>query len=452
MFNFRLYIRIWIQVLAIVLLSCLGIAGIFSGKVIILGGVALVIAFVLTWILIASLNVSNRRIQLFLDVVREKESSLFFPEDEGSEEQRNLHKAFNRINRLLAEMKRENRTQELFLQALLQHIPGGIIAWKEDGEIQIINEAALSQLGIPAFKHISRIEAYAPGFTQKVEEAMYKGGTAMLNLEQGGVVRYLSLSARKVTLEEENIYILSLHDIGRELSRKEYESWDKLTHVLTHEIMNSIAPIVSLSGTILGYYQTRGAMKNPEDINENTIRKTVRGIKTIREQGESLLRFTDSYRRFSRLKLPEYKKFSANDLIGKITFLFRSETEKLNIQLTVNLSPENVYINGDEELISQIMINLLKNAIDSVKGQDNKEISAAVSVSDKDMNLLSISDNGPGILPEIGEDIFVPFFSTKKSGSGIGLSLSRQIDRMHGGDLTYTSIAFQRTTFTLTIP
>ena len=347
MFSIRIYIRIILQVTLILIVAGIGVAGIISGKAIILGTVAVFIAAWLAGLLVYFLNTSNRRIQLFLDAIEDNESMLYFPENTGSEEQRRLHAAFNRIHHLMTENKQR--------------------------------------------------------------------------------------------------------EFDRELYRKEYESYDKLMHVLTHEIMNSIAPIVSLSGTLLSYFQTKGNAKNSDEISDATIRKTIRGLDTIKSQGQSLMNFTDSYRQLARLQQPKPKPFSLPHLIRNIEMLFHSDLHRLQIQFSIDLFREEIEVNADEELLSQVLINLLKNAMQALEGQENGEISLSVKQL-RTTTYIEVKDNGPGIPHDILEDIFVPFFTTKETGTGIGLSLSRQIIRMHGGELQVSSRPYFEPLFTISLP
>lgn len=347
MFSIRIYIRIILQVTLILIVAGIGVAGIISGKAIILGTIAIFIAAWLAGLLVYFLNASNRRIQLFLDAIEDNESMLYFPENTGSEEQRRLHAAFNRIHGLMTENKQR--------------------------------------------------------------------------------------------------------EFDRELYRKEYESYDKLMHVLTHEIMNSIAPIVSLSGTLLSYFQTKGNAKNSDEISDATIRKTIRGLDTIKSQGQSLMNFTDSYRQLARLQQPKPKPFSLPHLIRNIEMLFHSDLHRLQIQFSIDLFQEEIEVNADEELLSQVLINLLKNAMQALEGQESGEISLSVKQL-RTTTYIEVKDNGPGIPHDILEDIFVPFFTTKDTGTGIGLSLSRQIIRMHGGELQVSSRPYFETLFTISLP
>ena len=347
MFSVQLYIRIFIRVAAIVVVAGLGVAGLVTGRAIILGIVALLIACWMMGLLVRFLNTSNRRVQLFLDAIGDDESMLYFPENIGSDEQQSLHAAFNRISRLMTENKRR-------------------------------------------------------GFE-------------------------------------------------RELHRKEFESWDKLMHVLTHEIMNSIAPIVSLSGTLLSYFRTKEAPKSPEELTEATVRKTIRGLDTIRDQGQTLMQLTDSYRRFASLQQPVPKRFSLTNQLQNLQLLFQTDLQRQGIDLTFDLFRPEIEIEADEQMLSQVLINLLKNAMQALEKQPDAQIRLQVTPKENELSI-AVSDNGPGIPTDLLDDIFVPFFTTKQKGTGIGLSLSRQIIRMHGGDLKVTSQPYAETCFTIYLP
>ena len=347
MFSVRLYVRILLQVLVIVSVAGLGVAGIVTGRAVILGFAALFVAAWLISLLVYYLNASNRRIQLFLDAIEDDESMFYFPENIGSREQRRLHAAFNRIHTLMTENKRK------------------------------------------AF--------------------------------------------------------------DRELHRKEYESWDKLMRVLTHEIMNSIAPVISLSGTLLSYFRTKDTPKNCEEITAATIRKTIRGLDTIKSQGQTLIHFNESYRQFAYLKHPEPKIFTLTCLLQNLQTLYLPDMQRLHIDFSLILFQPEIMVCADEKLLSQVLINLLKNAMQALEGRRDGKIRVEVSAV-KNRLLIRVADNGPGVPSDLMEDIFVPFFTTKATGSGIGLSLSRQIIRMHGGELSVVSQPYRETCFTISLP
>lgn len=260
--------------------------------------------------------------------------------------------------------------------------------------------------------------------------------------------RYLYASFNRVyTLMSEHKKI----EFERKLHQKEYESWEKLMRVLTHEIMNSITPIVSLSETLLSYFQIKHVSKSTKDITELTIEKTIRGLETIKSQGQNLIYFTESYRQYSGLKQPEFKYFSLTDLIENIQMLYQEILQQQQIRFSTEFFQPQIQIYADENMLSQVLINLLKNSIQALTEQSEREIHIKVYIQEMIL-FIKITDNGSGIPSNLLEDIFIPFFTTKKDGTGIGLSLSRQIIRMHGGELSVKSQPFHETSFIISLP
>lgn len=260
--------------------------------------------------------------------------------------------------------------------------------------------------------------------------------------------RYLYASFNRVyTLMSEHKKI----EFERKLHQKEYESWEKLMRVLTHEIMNSITPIVSLSETLLSYFQIKHVSKSTKDITELTIEKTIRGLETIKSQGQNLIYFTESYRQYSGLKQPEFKYFSLTDLIENIQILYQEILQQQQIRFSTDFFQPQIQIYADENMLSQVLINLFKNSIQALTEQSEREIHIKVYIQEMIL-FIKITDNGSGIPSNLLEDIFIPFFTTKKDGTGIGLSLSRQIIRMHGGELSVKSQPFHETSFTISLP
>ena len=260
--------------------------------------------------------------------------------------------------------------------------------------------------------------------------------------------RYLYASFNRVyTLMSEHKKI----EFERKLHQKEYESWEKLMRVSTHEIMNSITPIVSLSETLLSYFQIKHVSKSTKDITELTIEKTIRGLETIKSQGQNLIYFTESYRQYSGLKQPEFKYFSLTDLIENIQILYQEILQQQQIRFSTDFFQPQIQIYADENMLSQVLINLLKNSIQALTEQSEREIHIKVYIQEMIL-FIKITDNGSGIPSNLLEDIFIPFFTTKKDGTGIGLSLSRQIIRMHGGELSVKSQPFHETSFTISLP
>lgn len=366
--------------------------------------------------LVNRLNSFNRKLRTFFDAIEDKDNMLYFPEHNVSKEQENLNRSLNRINLLLAKTQSEYSKQEHFYRSLLEEVPNGILAWDSAGKIIMANSAALSLLDCQQLSKYRQLKSL---------------------LQEKGRKEHLSLSQSQIKLQDETITLLSVKDIGDELSDKESESWNKLSHVLTHEIMNTIAPIISLSQTLSTY----------PDINE----KVVRGLRIIQTQSERLLQFTESFRHLSYLPQPEKKLFTLTATLQNLRELLTGDFKENNITFTLICQPETIYMKGDENQLSQVLLNLLKNSIQALDGQGDGKICIHAQQNEH-TTIIDITDNGPGIAPELQEKVFIPFFTTKSEGTGIGLSLCKQIVRYHDGHLTLQESQPGKTVFHINIP
>lgn len=449
MFSRNTYISIIVQIILIVLIALASIQGIVQGRAIILGIIGLVLVVFQVVYLANWLNTTNRRIKLFFDTIENEESMLVFPEINGSKEQIELNKTFNRINNLIARIKWDNLRKEQFYKALLEQVPGGVILWDETGKVRFVNHAALCLLGCTHLSYYYQLEKTDPDFHSHLKEAIAKG-SAIMKITDEWVKRQLIIAVNQVVVGDERFTLLSLQDIDESLNKKEDESWGRLTHVLTHEIMNSIAPIVSLSKTLTSYYETNGSPKPASEITDLIVGKTLRGLETVKTQGSGLINFTNSYRRLSFMQMPAIKPYSLTSQFQKLKELMIPELAASGIAFSVEIYPSEIELNADETLIYQVILNLLKNAIQALEGVDEGKIRLSARVAEK--VFIEVADNGPGIAPELAEDIFVPFFTTKVTGSGIGLSLSKQIIRRHRGQLLMKSKPFDETSFIIVLP
>lgn len=305
----------------------------------------------------------------------------------------------HRINALLIRTQAEYSKQEHFYRSLLEEVPSGVLAWDSSGKIMMANSAALTLLGC---QQLAQYDQLKPILQEKEKKER------------------LSLSQNQMKLQNETITILSIKDISNELNDKESESWNKLSHVLTHEIMNTIAPIISLSQTLSAY--------------PDNSEKTLRGLHIIQAQSERLLEFTESFRRLSYLPQPERKRFSLTALLQNLQELLSTDFQENQIHFTLTCQPEFIDMDGDENQLSQVLLNLLRNSIQALDGRTDGAIEI-YAYRDEHISI-DVTDNGPGIPDELQEKIFIPFFTTKSEGTGIGLSLCRQIIRNHNGHLS----------------
>ena len=334
-----------------------------------------------------------------IDAIEDKDNMLYFPENNVSREQEMLNRSLNRINALLIRTQAEYSKQEHFYRSLLEEVPSGVLAWDSSGKIMMANSAALTLLGC---QQLAQYDQLKPILQEKEKKER------------------LSLSQNQMKLQNETITILSIKDISNELNDKESESWNKLSHVLTHEIMNTIAPIISLSQTLSAY--------------PDNSEKTLRGLHIIQAQSERLLEFTESFRRLSYLPQPERKRFSLTALLQNLQELLSTDFQENQIHFTLTCQPEFIDMDGDENQLSQVLLNLLRNSIQALDGRTDGAIEI-YAYRDEHISI-DVTDNGPGIPDELQEKIFIPFFTTKSEGTGIGLSLCRQIIRNHNGHLS----------------
>ncbi len=415
LFSKHIYVVILAYILLILAISGAGMWMILSKTGIIIGGLLILCSFFLIGALTHRLNTLNRKIRLFFDAVQDKENILLFPEENVSQEQKLLNRSLNRINSLLLQTKVEYQKQEHFYHSLLQEVPSGVLAWDRSGKIVIANSAALHLLKCNQLSNSQQVERL------------------LTNRE---IYNHLSISRNQMTLQGEVFTLLSIKDIQDELSDKESESWSKLTHVLTHEIMNTIAPVISLSQTLSLY----------SDMNE----KAKQGLSIIQGQSERLMEFTESFRHLSYMPQPEKKPFLLNELVRKLEILLETDFRENQITFSVQCHPLSIEINGDENQLSQVFLNLLKNAMQALEGRTDGVISLRVSQTEH--ILIEIADNGIGIPEELQEKVFIPFFTTKSEGTGIGLSLCKQIIRQHQGHLSIGISQPGKTIFIIELP
>lgn len=393
-------------------------------------------------------NRINERINYFFEAIRNEDFSLAFPSRKNDRIINDLNRNLSGINQYIQQIKIDSNRQEQYFRALIEHVGTGILSYNEKGFVLHANRGLKKMLGMQQFTHLKQLEkideklAAAIGQIQPNDQKLIrfagKQGSTTLLIKSGAFVN-----------QGERLTLLSIQDINQELDEKELDSWLKLIRVLTHEIMNSIAPVTSLSESLGNYFQKEGKAISPDEVNEKMISNTIRGLEIIREQGKGLINFVDSYRKFTRLPKPDKKLISVNELLEKTALLWQTELSSRKLKITVRLTDKKLYILADEKLISQVLINLLKNAVESLADRKDAAIELFAFENSRSQIELVVKDNGPGIPPELMEEIFVPFFTTKESGSGIGLSISRQIMRLHGGSLIAKSVPGKETRFSM---
>jgi PAS domain S-box-containing protein len=393
-------------------------------------------------------NKINEQINYFFEAVKNEDFSLSYPALKGNRILEKLNHNLNKVNLQIQQIKINNQQQEQYFRALLDHVTTGILTFDEKGFVIHANSYVKRLLGMEQLTHLKQIEKVdiqlARAFTQfqpyEQKVISFKGKNGQMNI---------LVKATIFKSKEQQLILLSVQDINQELDEKELDSWLKLIRVLTHEIMNSIAPVTSLSESLSSYYLKDGKAISKEELNDKIIQNTIRGLEVIREQGKGLINFVELYRKFTRLTKPEKKPVPVDQLLGRTILLNRNILDNTNINYSVHLRNKELQIMADENLISQVLNNLVKNAVEALTGQENAAIMLTAGINEQNRAEISVRDNGPGIPPELINEIFVPFFTTRPNGNGIGLSLSRQIMRLHSGALKVHSVPRKETVFTL---
>ena len=399
---------------------------------------------------IHNFNQSNRQIAFFFEAIKNEDSSLKFPTSIRQKSLRHLYQSLNNLNERINEIKLQNEYLEKYYQSFIQHAGTGLMAINQDNEVEIMNDKAFEYAGIPSFTPLHLVPLRNPDLINFLatfnpgESNTYKRftGDSQINLLiRTKEIRYGGKVSR----------LISLQDIRHELDEKELDSWQKLIRVLTHEIMNSIAPIVSLTGTLRKFFIRENQPITPEMIDDETIENVIEGLVTIEERGNGLVNFVDSYRKLTRIPKPDFVSFHIQEWLEQIQLLLKEKMECRHIHFELKTDPRVSELTGDKKLLTQVMINILNNAMEALEDiTENRKIRISVAVSKQNNTIIRIANNGPPIPGETIEKIFIPFFTTKEQGSGIGLSLSRQILRLHQGHI-YAESNENATSFLITL-
>ncbi len=389
---------------------------------------------------------TNRKLTRFLESIKYSDFiSGFTSDNQLGQSFKELNEAFNEVLEAFRKARSEKEEHWQYLNTVVQQVRTGILSFDDEGEVQLINANAKKFMGVSSIQNLDELIE----INSRLYKAIYDVQPGKSTLYKGSSDLLLTIQATEMRLRGDTVKLVTLQNIQTELQRQELEAWQNLTRVLRHEIMNSITPISSLTSTLreilvhdLTKVNEHYELKNEgaDDLKE--------GLDTIESRSKGLIKFIDAYREYTSLPHPKFKSILIKDLFNKVSNLMRNELKKNNVEFSIQLESEQLTVEADEEMIEQVLINLVKNAIEACGDKQHSKIEIVGRHLDEDV-LIEVVDNGPGIIGEAMDKVFVPFFSTKKTGSGIGLSLSRQIMQMHNGSLYVTSIPNVRTVFTL---
>ena len=327
----------------------------------------------------------------------------------------------------------------------------GLICFQPNGEVELINTAALRLLKTVRLKNINELESFSKDLVDNMLR-LQAGGKEMVKVEHNGEKLHLAIYATELRMRGNKFTLVSIQNIQSELEEKEMEAWQNLVRVLTHEIMNSITPISSLASTaneLLKPAADSGAENFADEIAPGALRDIHEAVQTIEKRSEGLLHFVENYRKITRIPKPNFQIVPVAELFERVHNLLRAQMDEVKIEVSIHMEQETLELTADRELVEQVLINLLLNAIQALESQADARIELNAKMDGSGRPLIQVKDNGPGILEEVQEKIFIPFFTTRQEGSGIGLSLARQIMRLHRGTISVQSKPGVDTIFTL---
>jgi nitrogen fixation/metabolism regulation signal transduction histidine kinase len=432
--NFRLNLlfRVILFSLTVFLLFYLLLYFDLKTTVIILG----VLCLYQMYSLVKYIDETNREISSFLLSIKHSDFSQSFSNHQLGNSFKDLNNSFNEVIQKFQKTRTEKEEHYRYLNTVMQHVGVGLLSFDEDGHVEFINNSAKRLLKIKYLNNMSSLERIQKNLSEKLIN-LQPGHRVTLKLTDDNDTVQLILHSTEFRMRGKLYKLISFQNIHIELEEKEMDAWQKLIRVLTHEIMNSVTPISSLAGTVESMVTEQFAL--PTKPTNETVKDIKDALNTIQRRSHGLIEFVDKYRSLAKIPKPLFQKFSVEELFNRVQNLMQSEIDRHNINFSLKILPTTIQLNADPEQIEQVLINLVLNAIQAVKDIQSPLIELLAYYDPYRKVNIIVKDNGKGISKEVQEKIFIPFFTTRQDGSGIGLSLSRQIIRAHGGTIRISS-------------
>jgi len=386
-----------------------------------------------------------RDLTRFLESVRYADFTRRFTDEDRGPLFEDLRDAFEEVTSEFRRLRAEKERQVRYLEQVVQHLGVALITFREDGTVQLMNTAARRLLRTGPIRQVEALERVHPDLVAALR-SLDSGEQTMVRVEEADRTLQLAVRVRRFQLQGEPHALASFQDLRNELEEKEMEAWQQLTSVLTHEIMNSVAPISSLASTA---HRRLQATADGTPVPAAAAHDVQEAVDTIERRSERLMNFVDAYRSFTDIPSPDFEVLAVRALFDDVRRLLRGQIEERALTVDVTVDPPDLTLTADPDLLDQVLVNLALNALQAVEDQDDGHITFRASVDRRSRPVLRVEDNGPGIPPDVQDKIFVPFFTTKEEGSGIGLSLARQIMRLHGGTISVRSTPGEGTVFAL---
>lgn len=366
-----------------------------------------------------------------VNALRNEDPTLQFSEKSKDPYFSAIHRGFNEIIRNFRLVRLDKEAEQRFFEATVNHVGFGLIAFNRIGRVEMVNAAFLRLFQLDSIQEIedlAKVEETVPGILKQLTHQQ----ELLKRLSIGGIPHHLIFLASRFRLKREEISLISVRDISREIDRNELEAWQKLLRVLRHEILNSLTPIRLISANLAENIKWEEGPASEEFMKREEMESLRSGLETIHRRSSSLSNFLDAYSNLYRVPELNLEPVPVRKLLERTGVLFREQMEKEGISFEVECPPEDPVINMDERLIEQVLINLLKNAVTAVSSSAEKRITLMADVTDSD-RVICVKDTGTGIPEELRESIFIPFYSTRPDGNGIGLSFAQHVMRLHQG-------------------
>jgi len=388
----------------------------------------------------------NGELTKLFDSIRYSDFSISFPERVKGNGFEELYASLKFVIEKFKEERKYRVEHFNYMKTIVQHVKVGLIAFDSSGKIELMNLAFKRMFDIRKYNSLRQLGNNLPELLELLENIKpFEKDNVQVKI--GNDNMNLAVSATEFILHQQKYKLISMHDINSELEKKEMEAWEKLIRVITHEIMNSITPISSLASTANSTLVDANSQKS--NLSDEDIEDIALAVKTIEKRSAGLLKFVKKYRQVTQMPKPELATVVVKDIFDEILPVIQRIEKFQSLDFKCEVLPEHLEINADSAMIGQVIINLINNSIHSMESTEKPELSLIARIGNESRVLIEVIDNGKGISDENLQKIFIPFFTTRKEGSGIGLSLSRQIMRAHNGRLLVNSVPGRKTIFTM---
>ncbi|MFC2151815.1 PAS domain-containing sensor histidine kinase [Bacteroidota bacterium] len=408
----------------------------------------MVILIIQVYLLLNYINRFNREVANFFSALKTNDASYAFHDKAFPYISEKFRNDIESVRNQLFDITEQKQIQQSYLKTLIENSRTGIISVGQQGKIDIINRSALEILNIKSISNLKALNSIHAGLYHFISNTAFREEEKMIMIKRETKAIPLSVRISEFKQKKDTFKLITFQNIESELNEKELLSWHKLIRVLTHEINNSISPISSLANSLEKLFIKENATISTGDVTDKLIQKTSEGLQLISKRGEGLINFVNNYKSIASLKQMDFENIKVAELFYNLEILLKNELASNNIDVRIEILPIDLEINADKKYIEQIFINLVKNSIEAIETKDGV-IRLKAFKNEVDKITLEIIDNGKGIPKDLIDQIFIPFFTTKENGSGIGLSLARQIIRLHGGNISVQSVPGLETKFTI---